>query len=814
MFTANPYLIFAFALLIFLTLSFRGHGYWAWLLAGTLGIFAWVFAPAPAGPFTTQEITLVVVWVALAVVFGVPSVRRWVLTRPIMAQVARTLPRMSETEKIALDAGTVGWEGDLFHGTPDWSRLLDFKIQPLNDEERAFLDGPVTDLCHKLDDWDIANRRDLPQDIWTTLKTQGFFGIIIPKEYGGLGFSAQLHSAVVSKIASRSVTAAVTVMVPNSLGPGELLLQYGTQAQKDHFLPRLANGREIPCFALTEPNAGSDAANGKSRGVVCRDLWDGEEILGIRLSFDKRYITLAPVATVIGLAFRLFDPDHLIGTATEPGITCVLIPRDTAGVVIGSRHDPMGVPFQNGPVQGQNVFIPLDFIIGGQAQAGNGWRMLMEALASGRGISLPSLSVGAAQLACRATTAYAQVREQFGLPIGKFEGVAERIARIGGYTYMMDAVRTLSAGSVDAGERPSVASAIAKAYLTEGMRVCLNDAMDIHAGSAISRGPRNIFSRPYISIPIGITVEGANILTRSLIVFGQGAMRCHPFAHAEMQAIADHDLAAFDAALFGHINHVARNGVRALVAGVLGGVFFKAPSGVRGVARHYRALSRLSAAFAFTADLGLITLGGALKRKEALSGRYADAFAGLFLASATLKRFHDDGAPAGHQVALDWALTKIFDDVECALHGVLANLPNRTVAFCATRLVFPLGRQHAPLTDAHSLALAKDLLDPDHPLRKALSANIYIPDADEPGLGALEDTLKRVILAKPARDKLDQARRRADIAQDTTELMVAAAIQQGLIRAADGQHILDAEAARDAVVQVDSYDAETFHGLK
>ncbi|HIM25981.1 MAG TPA: acyl-CoA dehydrogenase, partial [Rhodospirillales bacterium] len=468
---------------------------------------------------------LLLLGVGLIALFGIPVIRRPLISAPIMKMVGRALPRMGETERIALEAGTVWWDGELFSGKPDWQKLLDFEIKPLSEEEQAFLDGPTEDLCQMLDDWQINQDRDLPPEVWAFIKDQGFFGIIIPKEFGGLGYSAHAHSAVVVKLSSRSVTAAVTVMVPNSLGPGELLVHYGTEAQKDHYLPRLARGQDIPCFALTEPGAGSDAANGRSQGIVCKGMWDGEEITGIRLTFNKRYITLAPVATVIGLAFRLFDPEHLLGEEEDIGITCALIPRDTPGLKIGNRHDPMGVPFQNGPVFGDDVFVPLDYIIGGREGAGNGWRMLMESLAAGRSISLPSQSLGAAELACRSTSAYATVREQFGMPIGKFEGVREPLARIAGHAYFMNAGRRLAFGAVDAGEKPSVISAVVKAYLTEGSRLCINDAMDIHAGAAICRGPGNIFPRPYDAMPIGITVEGANILTRSLIVFGQGAIR-------------------------------------------------------------------------------------------------------------------------------------------------------------------------------------------------------------------------------------------------------------------------------------------------
>ncbi|HER26114.1 MAG TPA: acyl-CoA dehydrogenase, partial [Rhodospirillales bacterium] len=509
--------------------------------------------------------------VVVIVLFAVPFIRRTVISRPIMKLVGRALPEMGETERIALEAGTVGWDGELFSGKPDWSKLLDFEIKPLTDEEQAFLDGPTEELCNRLDDWQITQDRDLPPEIWDYLKSKGFFGIIIPKDFGGLGFSAHAHSAIVIKLSSRNVTAAVTVMVPNSLGPGELLLHYGTDEQKNHYLPRLASGTDIPCFALTEPGAGSDAANGQSVGIVCAGKWQGEDVTGIRLTFNKRYITLAPVATLVGLAFKLQDPDGILGDTEELGITCALIPRDTPGLKIGNRHDPMGVPFHNGPVAGEDMFVPLDVIIGGIDGAGQGWRMLMESLAAGRSISLPSQSVAAAKVAARSTSAYATVREQFGMSIGKFEGIRERIANIAGQSYAMTAAGRLAFGAVDAGEKPSVISAIVKAYLTEGMRSCLNDAMDIHAGSAICRGPGNIYSSAYTAIPIGITVEGANILTRSLIVFGQGAIRCHPFVQDEMAAATAGDVTAFDKAFFGHMGHIAKNSARSLSLGLTGG---------------------------------------------------------------------------------------------------------------------------------------------------------------------------------------------------------------------------------------------------
>ena len=756
-------------------------------------------------------VIVLILLTVLVAMFTVPPLRRVVLSSWIMTIVSRILPQMGDTERIALEAGTVGWDGELFSGKPDWSKLLNFEIQELSDAERAFLDGPVEELCALLDDWQIAQDRDLPEDVWALIKREKFLGMIIPENYGGLGFSAHLHSAVVAKIASRSVTAAVTVMVPNSLGPGELLMEYGTDAQKDLYLPRLATGEDIPCFALTEPGAGSDAANGQSVGVVCRGMWQGEEITGMRLTFNKRYITLAPIATVLGVAFRLQDPERLIGDEKDIGITCALLPRDTPGVVIGARHDPMGVPFQNGPISGEDVFVPLDYIIGGVAQAGNGWRMLMESLAAGRCISLPSLSVGAAELAARTASAYSVVREQFGLPIGRFEGVRERLARIAGHTYLMNATRRLAFGAVDAGERPSVISAIAKAYLTEGMRLCLNDAMDIQAGAAICRGADNIFSRPYMSIPIGITVEGANILTRSLIVFGQGAIRCHPYVQKEMQAIEELDLIAFDAAFFGHVAHIAANKSRAFWHGLTCGYFINAPV-VGAEACYYRAIGRLSPVFALLADVALGTLGGALKRKEYLSGHFADAFAWMFLATATLKHFSDQGRPKSQQAYLDWACTHALYQVEQALLAVLDNLPNRPIAWMLKQIAFPFGPRIKPLTDAQIDAVADVLLN-DADARKAVTADIYSPEADQPGLGKLEAALLAVQAAKPVRDRIAGFVKDGAIPKGTPLDMAHGAYAADLISVQEMQTVVHAEHLRDQVIQVAQFSPEEYKAL-
>jgi|ETNmetMinimDraft_13_1059891.scaffolds.fasta_scaffold04233_3 acyl-CoA dehydrogenase len=761
---------------------------------------------------TMTSLILIIVIAGLIALFVTPVLRRLLISAPIMKMVGRALPTMGETERIALEAGTVWWDGDLFSGKPDWQKLLEFEIKPLTEEEQAFLDGPTQKLCVMLDDWEINQKRDLPSEVWDFIKNNGFFGMIIPRQYGGLEFSAHLHSAVVTKLSSRSVVAAVTVMVPNSLGPGELLLHYGTEKQKDHYLPRLASGQDIPCFALTEPGAGSDAANGQSRGIVCKGMWDDEEIIGIRLTFNKRYITLAPVAGIVGLAFRLEDPDHMLGEIEDIGITCALLPRETPGMIIGSRHDPMGVPFQNGPISGEDVFVPLDYIIGGTDGAGNGWRMLMESLAAGRSISLPSQSLGAAELATRATSAYASVREQFGMPIAKFEGIRERLARIAGHTYFMNAARRLAFGAVDAGEKPSVISAIVKAYLTEGSRVCINDAMDIHAGAAICRGPSNIYTRPFNAIPVGITVEGANILTRSLIIFGQGVIRCHPFVLKEMEAAKTGDVRSFDQAFFGHIGHISKNIIRALLLGLSNGGIASSP--VNGLeARYYRDINRFSAAFALISDVALGTLGDALKRKEYLSGRLSDAFSWMFLATAALKRFYDNGRPESERAMLDWTCTHAINEIETALLGVLANLPNRFASRVTKILTFPFGSRYSPLTDRQIDAVA-EAITTNIESRNAVTAEIFIPGPDDPGLGALEHVFSRTLAAGPARNKLDQARREGKLAEDNVIAMTNDAFKEGILSEEEKTLIEEVEQLREAIIQVSDFDQVTYDQLK
>ena len=788
-----------------LVLFYHALGYWAWVVPGGIALVWWVltetFLPGPL-------LVTAGIFASLALVFGVPGLRRWLVTSWVMRLIAPLMPRMGETERIALEAGTVWWDGELFSGDPDWRKLLDFKVQELSQRESAFLNGPVEELCTLVKEWEVIQAGDLSAEVWDFIKRHGFFGLIIPEEYGGLGFSAAAHSAVIVKLASRSVTTAVTVMVPNSLGPAELLLHYGTEAQKRHYLPRLAKGKDVPCFALTGPEAGSDAAATQSVGIVCRDTFEGKEVLGMRLRWRKRYITLGPVATVIGLAFRLRDPDGLLGEQEDLGITCALIPADLPGIDIGDRHDPMGVPFQNGPNTGDDVFVPLDFIIGGQRNAGEGWRMLMESLSAGRSISLPALAVASAQMATRTVGAYATVREQFDTPIGRFEGIEEPLARIGGLTYLMNAARILIAGAVDAGEKPAVLSAVVKAYLTEGMRQVVSDAMDIRAGAAICRGPRNILANAYQAVPIGITVEGANILTRSMIIYGQGAIRSHPFAQEEIRAVAEHDLARFDRAFWPHVGHVATNAVRSVLLGLSNGRLMRPP--VTGdVKRFFGQLTRMSAAFALVSDTAMATLGGQLKRREKISGRLADALAWMYLGSATLKRYVDTGRPACDLPFVQWSCVYALQQIQTALVGVLDNLPNRLAAWALRPLVFPLGVRHRPPSDKLGEALARGLLE-DRQACLSFTGDIYTPSADEPGLGRLGEALDHAVPALAVETKIRDAVRAGLLDKAPGDLMLKHAFALGVISQSEHQQVLDANEIRDEVIQVDSFEPTTF----
>lgn len=797
-------LILLLALIVFWALTYFRARLWICSLVALLWVgLAVLTRPDVSG---LGWLLLLVVVILLAGL-NLPALRQSLLTRPLFALFKKMLPPLSETEREALESGTVGWDGELFSGNPNWQSLLDQPKPTLSAAEQAFLDGPVEELCRMLDDWQIIEHdRDLPPEVWRFLKTERFFGMIIPPEYDGLGFSALAHSAVIMKISSRCITAAVTAMVPNSLGPAELLLHYGTPAQKEHYLPRLARGEEIPCFALTGPEAGSDAAAMPDRGVICRGMFQGQEIVGIRLNWEKRYITLGPIATLLGLAFKLYDPEHLLGPQEDLGITLALIPTSTPGITIGNRHVPLDIPFQNGPNWGKDVFIPIDWIIGGAERAGQGWRMLMESLGVGRSISLPALSTGAGKLACRATGAYARIRRQFRIPIGQMEGVEEALARMAGFTYQMEAARTLTCAAVDRGEKPAVLSAIVKYHLTERMRLVVDDAMDVQGGSGICLGPRNFLGRIYQAVPIGITVEGANILTRTLIIFGQGAIRSHPYVLKEMRAVANParklGLLEFDQAFFAHVGFSISTAARALWLGLTGGRLLAVPAGPW--RRQLQRASRLSAAFVLTADASMLLLGGELKRREKLSGRLADILSNLYLVSAAVKQYADQGAPAAMRPLMEWACAESFRACEVAFAEFFRNFPNRPLAWLLRLATFPLGISRWAPSDRLGGQLATLLLEPGE-VRDRLCAGIFSPaDLDQP-LGLLEDALVKVIAAEGVERKLRQAIKAGVLAVGEADSSLAEAVQAGVISAAEADLVRVADAARRQVIEVDDF---------
>jgi acyl-CoA dehydrogenase len=682
--------------------------------------------------------------VGLMLLLNSRPLRIALVSRPFLKKYRRLLPAMSATEREALDAGTVWWDGELFTGGPDWQKLMSAKAPALTVEEQSFLDGPCEVLCAMLDDWDITHvRGDMSPEVWNYIKSKGFFAMIIPKRYGGLEFSAYAHSCVLIKIASRCATASSTIAVPNSLGPAELLLHYGTDAQKDHYLPRLARGDDVPCFALTGPRAGSDAASIPDTGIICKGLWQGAEVVGIRLNFVKRYITLAPIATVIGLAFRLFDPNKLMGERIDLGITCALIPRDTRGVTIGRRHYPLNVPFQNGPIQGHNVFVPLDAIIGGFAAAGQGWRMLVEQLSVGRCISLPSNTAGAAKAAVYTTGAYARIRRQFNQPIGRFEGIEQVLARMAARTYIIDAARSVTAGAIDGGEKPSVPSAMLKYHATELGRMIANDAMDVQGGKGICLGPRNYLGRSYQIVPVAITVEGANILTRSLIIFGQGAVRCHPWVLKEMNAARNPDreqgVADFDRAFVGHLGFAISNAARSLILGLTLARFTKVPA-TGPTARYFQHVNRYSASFALAADVAMLALGGYLKKKENLSARLGDVLSSMYLASMVLKHHVNQGRQTADLPLVEWACRSLLYQAQEQLHLFLRNFPNRFLAALMRLIIFPRGLTYFPPSDELGREIV-DLVTNPTDARERLSAHTYKTLERTNPLGLLQEAL-------------------------------------------------------------------------
>lgn len=730
--------------------------------------------------------------------------QRWI-SAPLLRKLKQVMPPISDTERQALEAGGVWWDAQLLSGKPHWDSLLRFGKPSLTAEEQAFIEGPVETLCGMIDDWSICfEQRDIPEEIWAYLKQQQFFGMIIPREYGGLGFSAYAHSEVVTRIATCSTTVAVTVMVPNSLGPGELLLEFGTQAQKDHYLPRLAAGTDIPCFGLTSPEAGSDAAAMTDSGVVCYGDYNGEHVLGIRLNWHKRYITLGPVATLLGLAFKLYDPEHLLGEQEERGITVALVPTDTAGVEIGERHYPCMQAFQNGPNWGRDVFVPMDAVIGGAERVGQGWKMLMAALSAGRSISLPSMSTGGAKLAALSTGAYARIREQFHLPIGRFEGVSQRLAQIASTAYVLDAARTTTTHALDQGKIPAVISAILKTHATYRLRETINDAMDVHGGKTVCDGPKNYLGNVYRSVPVAITVEGANILTQNLIIFGQGAIRCHPFLLKEMEVAENPDqeqaLRDFDSVIFKHLKFSLASAGRAFWHSWTCGLFAAAPQ-VRGFQRRYfRQLSRYSAVLTFAAEVALLSLGGALKRKEYISSRLGDMLSELYLLSCTLKRFEDENCPAADRPLVEWSLETGLRKIEVSLEAVIQNFPNRPLAWLMKLLVLPMGVGRKGPKDTLTQACANLLMAPSD-TRTRLTRGVFVGGAST-GLRQVESAFEQVCATQVLRDKLKTHKLSS----------VDEAVRQQIISEQEAQQLRDAEQAVAEAIAVDHFTAEQLTG--
>ncbi|OZB59491.1 MAG: acyl-CoA dehydrogenase [Lysobacterales bacterium 14-68-21] len=776
-----------------------------WAIAtGVATLAVGVLAGAPV-----TTVILLVIEAAIAVPLLMPAFRRRQISAPLLKLFAKVTPKLSDTEQTALEAGTVGFEGELFSGKPDWHELLKQPKPELSVEEQAFLDGPVEQLCSMIDDWQITHELgDLPPEVWEFLKKNRFFGMIIPKQYGGLQFSALAHSAVLQKLATMSATVASTVAVPNSLGPAELLLHYGSEEQKNYYLPRLAVGEEIPCFALTGPYAGSDATSLTDYGIVCKQVVDGVETLGIRLTFDKRYITLAPVATVVGLAFRMYDPDHLLGDKEDLGITLALLPRSTPGLEIGRRHYPLNIPFQNGPVHGKDVFAPLTTLIGGPHMAGHGWRMLVECLSVGRAISLPSNATGGVRMAVAATGAYARMRKQFGLAVARFEGVEEALARIGGLTYATAALSRATAAAVDRGEKPAVPSAIAKYHATEWGRTVAGDSMDVHGGKGVQLGPKNYAGRAWQGVPIAITVEGANIMTRSLMIFGQGAIRCHPYVLKEMQSlsIADYGdrLKAFDRALFGHIGFGISNAVRAFTLGITGSAIGDT-AGDAYTRRYYRKLNRYSAALALCADVFMGVLGGKLKFKEKLSARLGDVLSYLYIASAMLKRYEDTGRPEADRPLLAWAFHECVWRMQMALDGAIRNFPVKPVGWLLRVLVFPLGRREVPPSDRLGRRVAAIITAPGE-ARDRLTEWTYLTPTANNTVGRMNALLPDVIAAEPVERKFLKAQKSGQFVSHEYNQQLQEAVRAGVITDGEAALLRRVREGTFEFISVDDFD--------
>ncbi|WP_199711795.1 acyl-CoA dehydrogenase [Alginatibacterium sediminis] len=759
---------------------------------------------------------LLLLLIAIGVLMAIPETRKRFFTKPIFGIFKKILPPLSQTEQEAMEAGSVWWDGELFAGKPNWETLHNYPKPTLREDEQAFLDEQVTTLLKMIDDFDIVqNQRDLPEEVWNYLKTQGFFALIIPKSFGGREFSAIANSTIVTTIATRSLSVAVTVMVPNSLGPGELLMHYGTDEQKQRWLPNLANGTDVPCFALTGPEAGSDAGAIPDKGIVCMGDYQGEQVLGIRLNWNKRYITLAPASTVLGLAFKLFDPDSLLGETKDIGITCALIPCDHPGVRVGDRHFPLGLAFMNGPTFGKDVFIPIDWIIGGPEFAGKGWRMLVECLSAGRGISLPALGTAVGHMSSRATSAYAYVRKQFGLSIGKFEGVEEALGRIGGMTYQLEATRRMTAGAIDLDQSPAIVTAISKYHMTEMARTVLNDAMDIHAGRAIQLGELNYLGHAYNGVPVAITVEGANILTRNLMIFGQGATRCHPYVLKELQAASNPDeeagLNQFDQVLLKHIAFGTGNFFASLWQGLSGARFNSSP--VNGeTAVYYRQLSRMSRGLALCADFSMLIMGGDLKRKERISARLGDVLSHLYLASATLKYFQDEGSRSADLPFVKWAIERNLFEIGQAFDGYFKNFPNRVVANILKRVVFPFGNRFEMPNDEHCHDICVTMMTPGED-RERLTSLCQIAGGKGDAVGVIEEAFLAMAKVQPLEKIITKAQREKKLPRKIPmDELAQLALDAGIIDDGQAAQLVEADRLRFQAIQVDHFEPGVLEG--
>ena len=750
--------------------------------------------------------------VLILILINIVPLRRSRLSKPLLNVYKRMVPKMSKTEKEALEAGGVWGEGELFSGMPNWDVLMTMPQPELSPDEKKFLDGPCEKLCEMLNDWEISHHRgDLPEEIWKFFKSEKFFAMIIPKKYGGLEFSSYANAMVTAKIASRNAVASSTVGVPNSLGPAELLLHYGSEEQKNHYLPRLASGDEIPCFALTSTEAGSDASSIIDSGIICKGAWNGEEIIGIKLNWNKRYITLAPVATILGLAFKLYDPEKLIGEIEDYGITAALIPTNLDGVTIGRRHLPMNVPFQNGPTSGNDVFVPIDFIIGGEKMAGKGWKMLVECLSVGRAITLPSTATGGGQAASYATGAYAQLRKQFNLPISQFDGIKESLARIAGYTYIMNSTVSVTSGAIDHGEKPAVPSAILKYHCTELGRKIANDAMDVHGGKAIMMGPKNYMGRSYMATPIAITVEGANILTRSLIIFGQGAIRCHPFVLSELEAANEEGqdgLKKFDKALFGHIGYAVSNITRSLILAITKSKYSKSPVNTI-TKRYYQHINRYSAAFAVASDFAMLSLGGELKKKELLSARLGDVLSSLYLASTVLKHYENQGCKSDDLPLVEWSVRTLMYEAQEQLHNFLINMPNKILARFLRLIIFPRGRSYSPPADGLTTKVARIITSVGES-RERLSETAYTSKGQNNPLGLLQEALELSEETILIEAKLQQAKKDGIITSNYLGHQIEQAELHGILKNDEIKKMTDLYHRVSEILSVDDFGPNEF----